>query len=175
VLGINGMIARTADAVIAIDPNSLTEHDAPSTAELVLGSPFSVALDALGVTPADVTHVLITHGHFDHFTGLLEPRDSADLRFAGAEHFFPAADMPVPGASGPHVTEVAHSVTALEAAGKLRLTEGDVTVVPGVDILAAPGESPGHQVIKLATGDEEERDAEMLQDHQPRARSGLRR
>lgn len=154
VVGNNGMIARTADAIVAIDPNAFTEHDAPATAELVLGSSFDIALDALGVTRLDVTHVVITHGHFDHLTGLLEPRDSTDLRFANAEHYFPAADRPAAGASGPYVAEIAHAIAALEDSGKLRLTEGDVAVASGVDILAAPGESAGHQVVRMTAGDE---------------------
>jgi glyoxylase-like metal-dependent hydrolase (beta-lactamase superfamily II) len=153
VLGINGMVASLPDAVVVIDPNSLTDADAPSTATLELGVPVQRGLEALGVDASDVTHVLITHGHFDHFTGLLEPRDSQQLLFPGATHYFPAADVPATGAAGPHIDSVRHAMAALQAAGKLELVEGDLDVAPGVRIISAPGESPGHQVIKLSSGD----------------------
>jgi glyoxylase-like metal-dependent hydrolase (beta-lactamase superfamily II) len=154
VLGINGMAARVGDAVVAIDPNALTADDAPSTAELELGSPFGVALEAIGAMPDEVTHVVITHGHFDHFTGLTEPRGSDQLMFPNAEHVFPAADVPTDGTSGPHIDPVRQAIGILDAAGRLRLSTGDEEVAPGVSILAAPGESAGHQVVRLTAGDE---------------------
>ena len=94
VIGINGMIAVLPGAVIVIDPNTLTADDAPAVAEMECGAPCQAGLDALGVSAEQVTHVLITHGHSDHFTGLLEPRESHRLFFSNATHYFPAADVP---------------------------------------------------------------------------------
>ena len=42
------------------------------------------AMDALGVAPEDVTHVVFTHGHPDHLWGILDDFD--DPVFAGARH-----------------------------------------------------------------------------------------
>jgi glyoxylase-like metal-dependent hydrolase (beta-lactamase superfamily II) len=153
VLGINGMVAKLPGAVVVVDPNAFTDADAPSTATMETAAAVQAGLAALGVGAEQVTHVLITHGHFDHFTGLLEPRDSGQLVFPAAQHFFPAADMPVPGGSGPHIDEVRHAMAALQAAGRLTLVDGDLEVTDGVTILSAPGESPGHQVIRLGAGD----------------------
>jgi glyoxylase-like metal-dependent hydrolase (beta-lactamase superfamily II) len=152
VLGINGMVAVLPGAVVVIDPNTLTAEDAPSSATLEVGAPVRAGLDALGVTAEQVTHVLITHGHFDHFTGLLEPRDSQQLAFGAAMHYFPAADVPADGAQGPHIGSVRHAMTALEAAGRLTLVEGDLDVADRVRLISAPGESAGHQVVRLGDG-----------------------
>jgi glyoxylase-like metal-dependent hydrolase (beta-lactamase superfamily II) len=152
VLGINGMIAKTPDALVVIDPNSLGPEDSVATAELVAGPPIEAALAALDVDAGDVTHVVITHGHFDHFTALRQPRDGTTLRFSNAEHLFPAADMPPEGATGRHIDDVRDVIGVVEAAGRLRLVSGDVDVAPGVTLLAAPGESPGHQVVRLHCG-----------------------
>jgi glyoxylase-like metal-dependent hydrolase (beta-lactamase superfamily II) len=152
VLGINGMIAKTPEALVVIDPNSLGPEDSPSTATLTVGAGIGPALTAFDVDPLEVTHVLITHGHFDHFTGLLSPRDSDRLRFPNAEHVFPEADMPEPGATGPHIDEVRHVIGIVQASGRLRLVSGDVELAPGVAVLAAPGESPGHQIVRLDGG-----------------------
>jgi glyoxylase-like metal-dependent hydrolase (beta-lactamase superfamily II) len=152
IIGINGMIAKTPDALVVIDPNSLGPEDAPSTAEIVVGPGIQAALTAFDVDPVDVTHVLITHGHADHFTGLLNPRDSDRLRFPNAQHMFPSADMPQPGASGPHVDQARHVLGVVQASGRLRMVSGDLEVATGVSVLSAPGESPGHQIVRLDGG-----------------------
>jgi glyoxylase-like metal-dependent hydrolase (beta-lactamase superfamily II) len=152
ILGINGMIAKLPNCVAVIDPNALSAQDLPPTVQLDVGSPIQVGLDALGVSADEVKYVLITHGHFDHFTGLLEPRDSHQLRFPNAQHYFPAADIPADGDSGRHVDEVRRSMSLVQAAGKLTLVQSDTEVIPGIDILLAPGETPGHQVVRLGSG-----------------------
>ncbi len=54
--------------------------------------------------PSDVTHVLITHTHEDHFSGILGDPDG--LRFPNALHVLPSADwrsIIVPGIRSPRV------------------------------------------------------------------------
>lgn len=152
VTGNNGMIAKTPEALVVIDPNALVPEDTPKPAELTVGPGIQAGLTAFGVDPGDVTHVLITHGHVDHFTGLLNPRDSNRLRFPNAQHVFPQADMPAPGVTGHHFDEVRHVIGIVRANGGLRLVGGDVEVAAGVAVLAAPGETPGHQIVRLDGG-----------------------
>jgi glyoxylase-like metal-dependent hydrolase (beta-lactamase superfamily II) len=147
-LDINGIVARTADAVVAVDPNSFAAPD-----DVATPAPVDAALAALGLDAGDVTHVLVTHGHRDHFTGVLAPGDEDRLRFPTAEHFFPAADMPAGGVTGRHIDDVRHVMGVVGAQGRLRLTSGDVEVTDDVWLLAAPGETPGHQVVRVTCDD----------------------
>ena len=135
----NGVVVRTPSATVVVDPGGLAENDVdPSRFER--GTGIDAALDALAISSEDVTHVVITHGHVDHFVGVLAD-DPALLRFPNAEHVFPALDRDAASAV----------IEPVEAAGLLRLVEGDAPVCPGVDVLSTPGESPGHQVVR-ATG-----------------------
>ena len=143
-LDINGVVARTADAVVVVDPNSFADP-----ADVATPAPVDTAITALGLAPGDVTHVLITHGHRDHFSGVLAAGDETRLRFSAAEHFFPAADMPADGLTGRHIDDVRHVMGIVADRGRLHLTSGDVAVTDDVWLLAAPGETPGHQVVRL--------------------------
>ena len=150
-LDVCGMFVRTAEARVLIDPNSFTAaDDIYEGITLVPGPPINEALQLLGVAPEEITHVAITHGHGDHYTGL--SRDGA-ARFPNAETCFPARDWQafvVDDRDG----KVAHTMRHLGPvvrAGRLRLLEGDHELCPGITILDAPGESPGHQIVRIDT------------------------
>jgi glyoxylase-like metal-dependent hydrolase (beta-lactamase superfamily II) len=146
-MDICGLFVRTPGARVLVDPNSFTlpGDDIYPTITLVPGPPIEVALEALGVAPEEITHVAITHGHGDHYTGA--------SRFPAAEVYFPARDWQafvVENCDG----NVAHTMRHLGPvvrAGRLRLLEGDHELCPGVTMLEAAGESPGHMVVRVDT------------------------
>jgi glyoxylase-like metal-dependent hydrolase (beta-lactamase superfamily II) len=153
-LGNNWLCAVTPTATIVVDPSTWRGARVEMKhGYLVPELPVDQALDYLGVAANDVTHVVITHGHADHYTGVLAEDAAAGLRFPRAEHFFPEADRRA------FVTENReHRASALSAllgpierADKLRLVAGDCRIADGVWILAAPGETPGHQVVRIET------------------------
>jgi len=129
------------------------------------------ALAAAGFSPADVTLVINTHLHFDHAGGntlIGEPgaADHADQ----ADGFAP--DQPL-GAAMPrlafpnaiycvqrgelefarHTNErtrasyLPPNFEPIAVAGRWRLLEGDVEVVPGISVRVTPGHVPWHQVV----------------------------
>jgi glyoxylase-like metal-dependent hydrolase (beta-lactamase superfamily II) len=157
-MGMNAMTARVGDALLAIDPLMLHgEHDIAPLATAIPGQSIDAALAGLGVHPDAVTHVLISHAHTDHVSGLL--RDDGRLRFPNAEHFVPRADwrdFVVAPSDWPadHVyARVPGILWPIERAGLLRLVEGDFDVAPGVRLMSAPGETAGHQVVRIETPD----------------------
>lgn len=153
VLGINGLITRSGDAIVVVDPNELDPAEPMGAATLHVGSSVSDALSALGIDAADVTHVPITHGHADHFSAVL--RDGKP-RFPNAEYVFPAADWRFFVEENGHGTAATlrHHLEPIRRTGRLRLVEGDEAVAPGVEMLDTPGESPGHHVVRLSAGEE---------------------
>lgn len=42
---------------------------------------------------------------------------------------------------------------AVERAGLLQLVDGEMEILPGIRILPAPGESPGHQIVRIEDAD----------------------
>jgi glyoxylase-like metal-dependent hydrolase (beta-lactamase superfamily II) len=161
VMGINTMVIRKRDVLVIVDPVSIAPEDSTAPwSELVGGPDLDAALAAAGVSAEDVTHVVITHGHPDHYTGVLRlPRDAGQLRFPNAEHFFPREDWPRFITEPPELPP-GHShrqapvlMLPVQAAGKLRLVRGNHEVAPGISLLHTPGETPGHQVVWIDTDD----------------------
>jgi glyoxylase-like metal-dependent hydrolase (beta-lactamase superfamily II) len=151
-MDICGMFVRIGDARVLIDPNSFSVpgDDIYPTVTLVPGPPIEEALALLGVTPEEITHVAITHGHGDHYTGV--SRNGA-ARFPNAETTFPARDWQAFAVEnrGGHVAHMIRHLGPPIRAGRLRLLEGDHELCPGVTLLDGPGESPGHQMARIQT------------------------
>jgi len=107
-------------------------------------------LAAAGIPVEAITHVLITHAHEDHFVGVAaEHGGSLAARFPRARHLLGRADWEGnPRREDPAAT-LATRLGLVERLGLLDLVDGEREVVPGVTILPAPGESPGHCAVRI--------------------------
>jgi glyoxylase-like metal-dependent hydrolase (beta-lactamase superfamily II) len=151
VIGINGMFVRIGQAVVVVDPASWKpDVTTLGSAQLDPGPELDVLLDRAGVDAEEVTHVVITHGHADHFTGLAS--DDGSARFPRAEHLFPAADWEALAGPGGRWSSREAEHLLRPVAGAVRLVTGDDEPCPGVRLLHTPGETPGHQVICIDAG-----------------------
>jgi glyoxylase-like metal-dependent hydrolase (beta-lactamase superfamily II) len=105
-------------------------------------------LGAADIAPESVTHVVITHAHTDHYSGLLCPSHQGEeglgVRFQNAWHYIGREDTVTqpPG-------EVLGTGGPLDRRGLLMRIGRDLTIAPGIDILATPGETPGHQIVRV--------------------------
>lgn len=109
-------------------------------------------LARIGVRPEGITHVIITHAHFDHYVGATIERDGGFVaRFPNARHFIGRADRTQSRYGNPPDPELAGRMETLERLGLLALVEGDRAIVPGVAMIHAPGESPGHSIVHVAS------------------------
>jgi len=112
----------------------------------------AAALDVLGIAPDGVTDVIFTHAHDDHFVGALYEADGAlRPRFPNARHLIGRADWDGNPRREGSDDDLARRLGALDALGLLAPIAGEFTVGPGVTILPAPGESPGHQIVRVAS------------------------
>ena len=112
-------------------------------------------LATLGIKPSDITHVLITHAHGDHVAGGTILHDGQRVaRYPNARHFLGRADWEENPSREKPDSYPAVNAGGLLALGQLELVDGDCDIVPGVSLIHAPGESPGHSLIRVASAGE---------------------
>ncbi len=117
--------------------------------------PIHAQLRARGVAPESIEHVVLTHLHLDHYNGLTEAQDSAPrLCYPNATVHVGAADWwtykrGVEAATRPGTPEYVTLGVAARA-GKLATADGRVELTPGIAIVPMPGETPGHQGLRVA-------------------------
>jgi glyoxylase-like metal-dependent hydrolase (beta-lactamase superfamily II) len=110
-------------------------------------------LAAAGVRPEETAHVVITHAHSDHYSGTTRERDGRDEPcFGAARVYLGRGDWELPAMQealrNPDTLE-SHTLGVLQSQGLLELVEGDRELADGVRIIATPGESPGHQIVRV--------------------------
>jgi N-acyl homoserine lactone hydrolase len=117
-------------------------YDVNSTAAALVKRTLRSQLAAIGYSPADITYVAISHAHKDHSANLNQFASSTWLTRPAEREFMwkPANERVEPS-----------FYAALERSKSIDLVEdeydvfGDGTVI----IKAAPGHTPGHQVLVL--------------------------
>jgi glyoxylase-like metal-dependent hydrolase (beta-lactamase superfamily II) len=108
-----------------------------------------------GVKPDEIDQVVITHAHFDHFSGVTEKHgDSYQPCFPKARYYVGLADWE--SADMQKALGEAHSLASrtfgvLHREGLLEPISGNVNLTSEIKILAAPGETPGHQIVRVFT------------------------
>lgn len=116
------------------------------------------AMEALGVSADDVTHVVFTHGHPDHLWGLLDEFD--EPVFANAEHMIGAAEFDywmdpgtVDAIGDARKTFAAGAARRLSViAETVRRVKDGEEVLPGVAAQLTPGHTPGHLSFEVRSG-----------------------
>lgn len=155
IFGVNTLVIQIGERIIVVDPASFPpDEDSLGDGSLVVPGPsLGTSLENLGIDPAAVTDVVVTHLHLDHFTGLL---DGDEIRFPNADHYLPKADWEafVVRGEGARTTQIRPILHTVERSAKLHLVEGDLDLGDGLSVLHTPGESPGHQVIRFESGGE---------------------
>ncbi|GAC1432297.1 MAG: MBL fold metallo-hydrolase [Chloroflexota bacterium] len=110
-------------------------------------------LGEAGITPDKVDHVVITHSHGDHFNGVTVQRGGHDEPcFPRARHYLGRPDWEQASLQDDlrdPTSLTSRTLGLLHQRGLLDLVEGDRDLLPGVRIIATPGESPGHQIVRL--------------------------
>src|SRR5215468_4596077 len=153
---LNVVVVRSGGRTILIDAGLGMEYpDLPRAGQL------AQRLEAAGIDPASVTDVVLTHLHMDHVGGLLadgvKERLRPDLRVhlatAEAEFWaspdFSRVSMP-PGF--PDALRRTGKRFLKEYHSQLRPFETEYEVAPGVVVQRTGGHTPGHSVVRLASG-----------------------
>lgn len=153
---LNEVVVRSGSQTILIDSGLGVEYpDFPRAGQLGL------RLEAAGIDLGSVTDVILTHMHFDHVGGLLvdgvKERLRPDVRIhvAAAEVKFWATPDFSRTAMPPALADVARRAARQflnDYRSQLRPFEEEYEVAPGVVVSRTGGHTPGHSVVRLASG-----------------------
>ena len=117
-------LVKTPEALILFDTGMIPENNKASLA-------------AAGYTPEDVTHIVLTHMHPDHISGLM----------AGGAANFPNAELIFPKTENDHwsanPSDAYTANVAPLAANARQIADGD-EIAPGIRAEGAYGHTPGH-------------------------------
>jgi glyoxylase-like metal-dependent hydrolase (beta-lactamase superfamily II) len=164
---------RSTTAVVGIDP--ILIMDPETGANILLDTGFGLGLDAgsrlqhgsnlrsnlqiFNLTTEDITHVILTHLHYDHAAGLtyVDENQQTQLTLPNAkvyvqqrewEHALETVknEVQVPGA-GYDLDEL----YKVAAEGQFQfITEDQLELMPGLTMYWTGGHTPGHQIVRLS-------------------------
>ncbi|MFC7590879.1 MBL fold metallo-hydrolase [Nonomuraea antimicrobica] len=122
------LIRDAADRLTLVD-TGIGGVDSPASSWAPVPGTLTGELAAVGVAPAEIGTVVLTHLHSDHASGAV-----ADGRpvFGNARHVLQRAELDAAG--GPMLDQVVAVIK-----DHLHVVEGDAEVAPGVHVRSAPG------------------------------------
>src|SRR5260370_187409 len=118
---------------------------------------------AAGIKPEQITRVIVSHFHPDHFFGLMEKAPDNTPVFPNGVVYVPSNEYKfwMDESIFSKLAEKKHGLPKrLQAMfpllkDKLKQYEWDTEVIPGIRSIAAPGHTPGHTAFHVASGNEQ--------------------
>jgi glyoxylase-like metal-dependent hydrolase (beta-lactamase superfamily II) len=173
---LNAVVVRSGGRTVLIDAGMGVEFP-----DLPRAGRWAQRVEAAGIDLASVTDVVLTHMHMDHCGGLLADGVKEQLRpdlrvhVAAAEaEFWESPDFS-------RVSMPPGFLDALRRTGKrflkeydsqLRSFETEYEVALGVVVQRTGGHTPGHSVVRLASGGDRVRAPRLVQRFRTRPRGG---
>lgn len=143
------------EASILIDPSCHDLLPDPSSVPPDYRQPPDLRsqLHEKGINAKDITYLVITHAHFDHYANVTVEHEGQYVpSFPSAKCLLQQAEWDRPeiqrALQDPHSNE-SQTLGVLHKRGLLVFVEGNFDLLPGVRIIATPGETEGHQIVQV--------------------------
>jgi glyoxylase-like metal-dependent hydrolase (beta-lactamase superfamily II) len=136
-LSIQSLLVRTGDRLILMDSGG-----GPTYAS---GGKLIASLGQVGIQPAQITDIVISHSHGDHVGGLVA---NGALAFPNARIHMASAEW------ADFISKPANAETVALITPKVVAAAPGGTVAPGITTFAIPGHTPGHQGVEIVSGRE---------------------
>jgi N-acyl homoserine lactone hydrolase len=137
---VHAWVIRHPDGVLLVDTGIGAGNPAIDEWSRPRVTPLIEALAGLGLGPADIEGIVLSHLHFDH---------CGQQAMLDAPVYLPAVEREA--AEAPQYTIPAWSAISRH---RSRLVDGDEEVLDGVRLLSTPGHTPGHQYVVIEAGGE---------------------
>jgi glyoxylase-like metal-dependent hydrolase (beta-lactamase superfamily II) len=122
-------------------------------------------LGAVGISPADIDVVILSHADWDHIGGTVDAngtvifpraryvlaRTEWDFWLSNPERLRPSDSY---DEAFRQLAQTLPRTRLAQLRGALDLVDFGTEIVPGIQFIAAPGHTPGHTVIAVSSGDE---------------------
>lgn len=144
----NHLLIENGDAVVLVDVGS--GHRFFDSAGRLMAN-----MEAAGIDPGSITHVVITHAHPDHIWGIRDDFDEPlfpDARYflGQAEHAYWMQEDLVNKVAPTEQQFVLGAVNSITAEGlEWTLVKDGDQIAPGVRIMETPGHTAGHLSVVL--------------------------
>jgi glyoxylase-like metal-dependent hydrolase (beta-lactamase superfamily II) len=140
-------VVRGNGRVVVVDTGFTPEVGEPRGRRMTC--PVPQGLERIGVDPADVDTVVVTHGHYDH-TGHVRIFPSARVVISGVEYAFWTSPMARRSQFG-HSAQWSdiETLQRLEEDGRLQRMAGSHEIAPGITALEVGGHTPGQLIVTV--------------------------
>jgi glyoxylase-like metal-dependent hydrolase (beta-lactamase superfamily II) len=145
-------VARGTDRVVLFDCGFARDAGLRRGRTLLIDPLDALAL--LGVAPAEISHVLVSHAHYDHIGNLSRFPDTGVVMSAREFDFWTG---PMAGraqfATSAEAAEIEY-LRRLDAADGISFVSGCTDVLPGIQLIEVGGHTPGQLIglVQTASG-----------------------
>jgi glyoxylase-like metal-dependent hydrolase (beta-lactamase superfamily II) len=143
------LLIRTDKHLVLVDTGYGMVDFMPNAGRLVQN------LQTLAITPQDIDTVVLTHGHRDHLYGVTVDVTNQVI-FSNARHVMWRGEWDFRNSEEGIEYDDGDAKRKLSAiAGQLELIDSEIEIVPGIQAICAPGNTPGHMVLSIVSQGEQ--------------------
>ncbi len=152
------LLVKTPHSIVLIDTGLGNKLTAKQKSIFKVATPWDIpaGLKTLGICREEVSHVVLTHGDFDHAGGvaMLTDKGQLELTCPYAKHFLQQNEWDDIVDLHPRAKSVylAEDFSLLHGRN-LEILDGDAEICPGIHIRFSGGHTRGHQVVEIRSGD----------------------
>jgi glyoxylase-like metal-dependent hydrolase (beta-lactamase superfamily II) len=158
-LGLNCLLLQVSGQNVLVDTGiGSKEVDQDKENLGLVPSRLLKGLKVAGLTPKDISAVVLSHLHFDHSGGCTRLDRAGNLvpTFPKAKYYVQSkcweeACNPNERCHGSHRAE---NFLPIEERGQLELLDGDSEIMPGLNVIVTDGHAQGHQMVMFNHGGE---------------------